>query len=109
MKLTEKGKIIPPIKLGEPMENVSKTVQSWNKIISATHWNLYNRTKPDGADFYVSEEELGHIHLNGEVHLATSVALRNSLVRRQLALPFVYADGWVEYSIKTEADARHAL
>lgn len=82
MKLTEKGRIVPPIKLGEPMENVSKTVQSWNKIISATHWNLYDRTKPDGADFYVSEEELGHIHLNGEVHLATSVALRNSLVKR---------------------------
>jgi hypothetical protein len=109
MKLTEKGKIIPPIQLQEPMESVSRAVQSWEHIISATHWNLFSRNEPDGADFYVFEQELGHIHLDGDLHLATNLILQKALVERGLARTFPYAQGWVNFMIRNPKDADHAL
>jgi len=109
MKLEEKGHIQPPIVLNEPMESVSKKVQTWDKVISATHWNLFNQNEPDGADFYVLEEELGHIHLDGDLHLATQGALQKVLLDKKLASRFPYSPGWVQFSIQSEKDAKHAL
>lgn len=66
----------------------------------------------DGTDFYVGDEELGHVHLNGEAHLATSPALRQALVARGFARPLRWGGaaypGWTEYSVRTAADAAHA-
>ncbi|GAC1382130.1 MAG: hypothetical protein NVSMB45_07880 [Ginsengibacter sp.] len=85
MKLEDKGPIKPPPVLSNFPEQVSKEIQSWKEIIAATHWNLYDRKQTDGADFYVGEEELGHIHLDGEVHLATGKELASALLKRKLA------------------------
>ena len=63
MKLEEKGKIIPPPVLSKFSEIVSQEIQTWEGIISATHWEIWNRNKANGADFYFGELELGHIHL----------------------------------------------
>jgi hypothetical protein len=52
--------------------------------------------------------ELGHIHLDGEIHLATSAALRRALVARRLARPFPYYATWVEADIGDAAEAAHA-
>ena len=57
----------------------------------------------------MGEQELGHIHLNGEVHLATSLELRKTFLAKKQARPFPYYASWVEASIKTEAQADHAL
>jgi hypothetical protein len=85
MRLESKGEIRPPPKLKGPAQSVSLEIQSWPGIIAATHWFLYDRTQVDGADFYVGEKELGHIHLDGELHLFVTVGLRRRLIEAGLA------------------------
>ncbi len=109
MTLHEKGPIVPPPVLFGHAQSVSAEIRSWADVISATHWDLYRRDRPDGADFYVGDEELGHIHLNGEVHLATGNALCRSLLDAGLAERFPYGSDWVLYTIGSETDAEHAL
>src|SRR4029078_10122012 len=57
MRLESKGEIRPPPTLKGPAQSVSREIQSWPRIIAATHWFLYDRTQVDGADFYVGEKE----------------------------------------------------
>ena len=109
LKLESKGPVVPPPVLAEPMQSVSAEIPTWPGIIAATHWQLYRPTEVDGADFYVGEAELGHIHLDGEVHLATSLEQRRTLVAAGLARPFPYYESWVETSIKSTDDAARAL
>ncbi len=112
MKLEAKGRHIPPPTLQQPLERVSLAVQALPGVISATHWDLFQPTVPDGADFYVGEEELGHIHFSGDMHLATSAPLAQALIDKGLARKFryggpAYAD-WTEFTIRTVKDAAHA-
>ena len=111
MKLNEKGPIKPAPLLAGPGQKTAEAIQSWPAIISATHWDLFNRSRVDGADFYVNDTELGHIHLNGEVHLAATEKLGTALLQRGLARPLPYGKAygdWVSFMIRTEADADHA-
>jgi len=48
----------------------------------------------DGVDFYVGADELGHIHLDGSIHLATTAKLRSALVAEGLGEPFAWGRGW---------------
>ena len=113
MKLSEKGPIWPvPVLMG-PAEVTSQTVQAWPGVVSATHWGLYSvGEKVDGAEFHVNDADLGHIHLGGDVHLATSGALREVLVGAGLAEPFPFGGAayasWVLFRLRTPADAAHA-
>lgn len=98
-----------------PLEGVSRTVQSWPGVAAYVHWHLhYVGERIDGTDFYVDgdEQELGHLHLDGEQHLATPVALGEALVAAGLARPFPYGGreyaGWTVFRIQSAADARHA-
>lgn len=114
MTIAEKGPIAPVPVLHNAAERTSQAVQSWPEVFSLAHWDLFRPTIVDGADFYVGEEELGHIHLNGEVHLATVDALRIPLLENQLARKFAFGtaknySGWVEFSIRNERDAEHAI
>lgn len=109
MTLEEKGPVVPPPQLKGFAEQVSKEIQSWADITAATHWNLYARSKPDGADFYIGQDELGHIHLNGEVHLATGKDLATVLIKKDLGKRFPYGSDWVTTSISTATEAAHAL
>lgn len=109
MTLEEKGPIVPPPELNNFPQQVSKEIQSWKDIIAATHWNLYARNKPDGADFYVGQEELGHIHLDGEIHLATGKELATVLIKAKLAKKFAYGADWVTSPINSANDVAHAL
>ena len=112
MKLEEKGPIKSAPVLAGPGQKTAEAIQSWPTIISATHWDLFNRSRVDGADFYVGEAELGHIHLNGEVHLATTNGLGVALLQRGLVSPLPYGKAygdWVSFMIRTDADAAHAI
>ena len=68
----------------------------------------------EGTDFYVDgpTQELGHLHLNGDLHLATPPALGEPLVAAGLARPFPYGGhdylGWTCWRVLTFADAAHA-
>ena len=112
MKLADKGPMAPPPILSAYPQMVSAAIQQWKDIIAVAHWDLNDETRIDGADFYVGKEELGHIHLDGSVHLATVKELRVPLVNHKLAKKFPYGgtyDGWVLFNITTEADAVQAI
>lgn len=109
MTLEEKGPIKPPPELSKFPQQVSKEIQSWKDIIAATHWELYDRTKSDGADFYIGQEELGHIHLDGEVHLACGKELAAMLIKNKLGKKFLYGSDWVTSPIESPEDVSHAV
>lgn len=109
IKLAEKGPIKPPPALKGPAQIVSRELQSWPDIVAATHWFIDDQTQVDGADFYVGERELGHIHLDGEIHLGTTRALSAMLVERGLAEFFEWDDAWVQFPIRTKSDVDHAI
>ena len=112
MTLEEKGRIVPPPTMSAYPQMVSLAIQQWKNIISASHWDLYDNSKVDGADFYVGKSELGHIHLDGSVHLATTYELRIPLIENNLAQKFSYGgeyEGWVQFKISTENDAKQAI
>ena len=109
MKLKDKGQILPAPILSKYPQMVSEEIQKWNNIISATHWDLYDKTQVDGADFYVGEKELGHIHLDGWVHLATNKALSQAILKNKLAIKFPYAQNWVMFAIANKQDVKNAI
>ena len=109
MRLEDKGQILPPPVLNKYPQMVSEEIQKWSNIISATHWDLYDRTKVDGADFYLGKKELGHIHLDGWVHLATNKELSQAILKNKLAEKFPYAQNWVMFSIAKKQDVKKAI
>ncbi len=108
MKLEEKGRIVPPPVLSKYLEIVSKEIQQWPGIISATHWEIHNRNKPNGADFYVGELELGHIHLDGSLHVPSTNEFYHALIKAGLAQKFPYAEDWIQFHISDIKTAEHA-
>lgn len=108
MRLESKGEIRSPPKLKGPAQSVSLEIQSWPGIIAATHWFLHDRTQVDGADFYVGEKELGHIHLDDELHLGLTVGLRRLLIEAELAEALPWAEDWIRAPISNQKDARTA-
>lgn len=112
MRLADKGPIKPPPHLDGPAANTAEAVMAWTEVVAAAHWNLYRPQEVDGVDFYVGDRELGHIHLDAVIHLATPPELGQLLVRHGLAKRFPYGgsayDGWVRYRIRSTPDAEHA-
>ncbi len=109
MKLAEKGKIIPPPVLSKYSESVSQEIQKWEGIISATHWEIWDRNQPNGADFYVGELELGHIHLDGSLHIASTKELSQTLIKSGLAQKFPYGENWIQFKVSDQESVRHAI
>ena len=96
MTRAEKGPIAPPPVLHGPAQVVANAIAGWSGVSVTTHWHLYRRSEVDGIDFYVGVEELGHIHLDGSIHLATSPTLGATLVEAGLARRFRHVRGWTE-------------
>ena len=113
LALGQKGPVAPPPKLDQPYQSAATTIADWDHVVAATHWHLSYRGVVDGADFYVNERELGHIHLDGQVHLATNQFLCNELRHREMAVEFPFAicagyDHWICFVIRSSDDATHA-
>ena len=109
IQLRNEGPIQPPPMLKGLAQEVSAEVQAWPKMISVTHWQLGDSTRVDGVEFHVDGGgELGHIHLNGELHLALSRALRDELVAEELAEPFRWHRDWVTAPITKPDEAAQA-
>ncbi len=108
IQLRNEGPIQPPPTLAGSAQAVSLAIQSWPEVIAVTHWQLGDSTRVDGAEFHTPEGELGHIHLNGEIHLALTDPLRKLLVEHKLARPFRWLSSWVEMPVASPADAEQA-
>ena len=109
MRLAEKGHYAPPPVLAPPhAEELSRKLASWPNVHVRTHWRLGDETVVDGADFYVGEEELGHLHLDGEAHVAVGRVLREVLVMRHAACAFEWSEEFVKWSVTSDDDRAHA-
>lgn len=106
MTRTEKGRVAPPPRLGAAAERVADRVRALPGVIAQAHWEIGSQTEVNGVDFYVGEEELGHIHLDGEAHVPVGAALARALIARRLARRFPWAGGFV---VVDTADADAAL
>ena len=81
------------------MQVVIDAISGWPEVEATTHWHLRERGRVDGVDFYVGPDELGHIHLDGSIHLATTPELGANLVTERLGQPFPWVRGWTLSSI----------
>lgn len=106
MKLSDKGRFAARPVLDGQSEVVARTVEGWASVHARTHWQLGDETIIDGADFYVGERELGHLHLFAEAHIAMPRALRDAVIAARLASPFRWNESFVVQRVKTSADAR---
>ena len=84
-----------PLMRGD-LQAVVDGVSTWPGVEATTHWHFADQTRIDGVDFYVGDDELGHLHLDGSIHLATSPALGADLIVERLGAPFPYAHGWTQ-------------
>ena len=94
-----KGPIVPPPELDGELRTVADAIAAWPEVKATTHWHLRDRGRVDGIDFYVGPDELGHIHLDGSIHLATTPGLGATLVSEGLGRPFPWAGGWTMASV----------
>ena len=94
-----KGPLAPPPMLGGSIQAVADAIAAWPDVEATTHWHFSDQSRADGIDLYVGNDELGHIHLEGSIHLATNPPLGAVIVAEGLARPFPYAKGWVVASI----------
>ena len=106
MKLSDKGRFVARPTLDGSSESVACSVERWTGVHARTHWQLGDEQIVDGADFYLGEQELGHLHLYAEAHIAMPRALRDALIEAKLARPFRWSAGFVVRRVKTAADAR---
>ncbi len=105
-----KGPLAPPPALHGPLREVADAIAAWPEVEATTHWHFRDRDQVDGIDFYVGPHELGHIHLDGSIHLATTPKLGAELVASGLGRPFPWARGWTMASIsRLGVDAAVAL
>lgn len=108
MKLSEKGRFVARPALDGIAESVALGVEALAGVQARTHWYLGDESVVDGADFYVGERELGHIHLYAEAHIAVPRALRDALIAARIAKPFPWSDAFVAKKIRTQKDAADA-
>ena len=105
-----KGPLAPPPALSGPIKAVADAIAAWPDVEATTHWHLHDRDRTDGIDFYVGADELGHIHLDGSIHLASTPELGAKLVAEGLGRPFPWARGWTMASVsRLGVDAAGAL
>ena len=103
-----KGSFVPRPRIDGTAESVASTLGSWPGVQARTHWQLGDETIVDGADFYVGEKELGHIHLYAEAHIAVPKSLRDALLEAGLAERFQWSPAFVVKKIRDAKAAREA-
>lgn len=104
MKLAAKGRYAPPPVLPKHAQAVSEALAAWPDVHARTHWLLGDEREVDGADFYLDQDELGHLHLDGDAHVALSKRLRNASIGKGIAAPFAWNEAFVVRPIRRARD-----
>jgi len=108
MKLSEKGPFAPPPVLAEPSQTLSSSLAAWPDVHARAHWEIGDDTAVNGADFYVGQEELGHIHLYGEAHVMMPQYLASALIAAGIGERFQWSRNAVVHQLDTRADVAAA-
>jgi len=106
MSRRAKGRVAPPPRLAATAQRVADEVAALPHVIVQAHWEIGSQTEVNGTDFYVGEDELGHIHLDGEAHVPVGRALADELVRAKLARRFPWSREFVAIDTSDAAQAR---
>ena len=109
MKLSEKGTFAPPPKLPQHAQVVSDGVAGMEGVVARSHWLLGDEREVDGADFYLGDEELGHIHLDSEAHVFHSARVASALIAAGHGQRFPWSRNVVVFPIRSRDDVKHAL
>ncbi len=109
MKLDEKGRFQPPPALPTHAQRVATELGSWPRVHARTHWFLGDETVVDGADFYLGDDELGHLHLDGMAHIPQAAAVAEALLAARLARPFRWGANWVQLPVTSARSVEQAL
>ena len=109
MRLRNEGAIQPAPALRGEAQEVSLELQKWDGMQAVTHWQLGTSERVDGVEFHVADKELGHIHLNGEMHLLLTKRLSSALIQSGLAEQFPWGAEWVQAPVSTESERERAL
>jgi hypothetical protein len=88
MRRRDKGRVAPPPRLPAAAQRVADDVAALPGVTVQAHWEIGSQTDVNGTDFYIEEEELGHIHLDGEAHIPFSPALGRAVIAAKLARKF---------------------
>ena len=101
MRMEDKGPHAPAPALPGPAGLVAAEIATWAGVIARAHWHLYRSAEVDGADFYVGEQELGHVHLDGEAHIAMTRVMRDAALARGVghAAPWHGYQDWLHLRI----------
>ena len=94
MTRREKGRVAPPPRLSGAPQVVADAVAAMPGVVVQAHWQIGSQTEVNGSDFYVGEEELGHIHLDGEAHVPLGATVVKALVKARLARRFRWSDSF---------------
>ena len=105
MSRAAKGRVAPPPRLGAGAQQVAETVGALLGVSVQAHWAIGSQTQVNGTDFYVGEEELGHIHLDGEAHVPLGTKLARLVIDAGLARPFPWAREFVAIDAAFHDDA----
>lgn len=95
MSRAEKGRVAAPPALKGAANRVATAAGKLAGVVAQAHWQIGSQTIVDGVDFYVGEEELGHIHLDGEAHVPIGARLAKRLIAAGLASAFPWAGDFV--------------
>ena len=109
MKLAEKGRYAPPPELAPAAQRVARAVAKWPGVQARSHWLLGDERAVDGADFYLGEDELGHIHLDSAAHVMHTRAIADTLIKAGLGRRFEWSREVVVFEIRNQSDVAHAL
>jgi len=107
MKLDEKGRFAPPPPLPRFAQQLSEALARVPNVQARTHWQLGDESVVDGADFYFGDEELGHLHLDAEAHVAQAKPIRDALIAAGHAKPFRWSREFVTAPVVKQADVKH--
>jgi hypothetical protein len=106
MSRTAKGRVAPPPRLPTSAQRVADAIAALPGVTAQAHWEIGSQTEVNGVDFYVGEEELGHIHLDGEAHIPVGDRLGRALIAQKLAKRFRWSS---EFVVVDTADHDRAL
>jgi hypothetical protein len=96
MTRTEKGRVALPPRLHSLFQATADAVVALPGVAAQAHWQIGSQTIENGVDFYVGEDELGHIHLDGSAHIPVGDDVVDVVVKARLARRFRWSRAFVE-------------
>ena len=88
----------PPVLTGD-LKAVAEVVATWPDVVATSRSHFAVAEQDDGIDFRVGKDDLGHMHFDGSIHLASGRDLGAALVAEGWGRPSPWARGWLEARI----------